>query len=164
MPDVTIFSLLIWSRMAPPNGRHSASLSCGDSLLPVTPTTELQGLYDEWRGAEEQLGFGDRVARHVAQSPVDANTLLRPRTPSQTTTMSRSPSSASYTSTNLGGTDEIHTRESAHLDARRIRKAVRRGPLDKATKARAAFVRKLHACPECKRRKVSVRAHLYHYF
>jgi hypothetical protein len=123
----------------------------GKRLLPVIPTRELQELYDEFRRVREEHDFKTSLALQANQDPNGQLDLLRPRTPSQATTMSRSPSGTSCKSAKAGDS------ESAELpETRPKRRAMRRGPLGKVEKARAAFYRKLGACQECRGRKVKV--------
>ncbi|OIW30678.1 hypothetical protein CONLIGDRAFT_668624 [Coniochaeta ligniaria NRRL 30616] len=143
--------------MAPPNSNHSGSPDQSTRLLPVMPTSELQTLYDELRRAEDELELSRRTTPHAAENSNDPDALLQPGTLPQATTMSRSPSSASHTSTKHGGTDGFG--EGSRPDTRTKQRAKRRRPLDKVGKAKAALVRKLHACPGCKSRKVTCHHH-----
>lgn len=142
--------------MATLESKYSGSPVQPTSLLPIIPTPELQSLYDELRKAIDEQKLHRGITSQVGENSTDSKVSLQPGTLLQATTMSRSPSSASQTSTRHGITDEFG--EGSRPDTRARRRAVRRRPLDKVGKAKAALVRKLHACPECKYRKVTVSA------
>lgn len=131
----------------------------GDRRWAVTPTPELQELYDKYREAEDGLDLSDRLVLQAGQASDDTNAPLRLETLSQGTMMSRSPSCASHHSANLSGPDANDNRETSHLDARPKGRAKRHGPLSETKRLRAAFIRKLGACLQCRSRKVSVRVH-----
>jgi hypothetical protein len=144
--------------MAPVNSNPSGSPRHGAWLLPVTPTPELQELYDELRRAEDEQNLCRRLPLQDAEELKGPNALLQPGAHPQATSMSRSPSGASHTSTKHGGIDADAIGDNSRPDTRPKKRAIRRRPLDKVGKAKAALVRKLHACPECKTRKVTVSA------
>ncbi|KAK3331168.1 hypothetical protein B0H66DRAFT_92260 [Apodospora peruviana] len=128
--------------------------SPGDGRITPIPTPELQKLYSHWRQLQE---FDELQKQGSGPGSNDGeNGFLRPPSPSQATTMSRSPSCASTTNsvtreiTNMG----ISGSEERPQGTTTRRKQGRQGPLDSTDKARTAFVRKLRACGKCHRRKV----------
>lgn len=148
--------------MAPMNSSQFGSPSHGASQLPVTPTPEIQELYDELRIAEGEQEQHSRLSvRTSREMDNNAGTSLQLGGLSQGMIMSRSPSSASQASqsTKHGSAGIDDAGEDPRQDAQpKKRRAVRRRALGKVEKARAALVRKLGACPECRTRKVSVSA------
>lgn len=152
--------------MAPMNSSQSGPPSRGTSLLPVGPTPELQELYDELRRAEDEERLRVRLPLQVSEQVNSPKALLQPGALPQGTIMSRSTSDASLASksttstksTKHGGTNVDDLGNDLRRDARPRKRAIRRRPLDKVEKARAALVRKLHACPQCRSRKVTVSA------
>lgn len=81
--------------------------------------------------------------------------LLQPVSPSQATTASRSPSCASTTHSVTRAINDMGV-DGAQPRPKKSR-AVRHGPLRDTAKLRAALMRKLHACDNCRSRKVKVR-------
>lgn len=129
-----------------------------DRYVAIVPTIELQRLYNNWRQLEEQ----ELLAAHVEEQAQLAAAgsshgggqnpeFLRPPSLSATI-MSRSPSSASTSNSVTGGMNDMGLSE----DKPTKRKQGRQGPLDACGKAKAALVRKLNACPNCRLRKVKV--------
>jgi hypothetical protein len=115
----------------------------GDDGSRSVPTAETQTLYDELRMIEEGLDMVDRL--QYLQPPPHS-----PAPPSP-----RSPSCASTTHSLTRAFDDVAIEEEEPQNKKR--KAMRRGPLDNVKRARAALMRKLGACAECKARRVGVR-------
>ncbi|KAK3367168.1 hypothetical protein B0T24DRAFT_384580 [Lasiosphaeria ovina] len=121
----------------------------GEALLQPMWTSELQDLYNTMRQVEEELPLMERVDLQNAPGNRDGqNDFLQPPTPS--TAMSRSPSCASTTNSVTRALKNVEMDD----DRPSKKRAMRHGPLDKYTKARAAFIRKLGACDSCRGRKV----------
>ncbi|KAK4443709.1 hypothetical protein QBC34DRAFT_386024 [Podospora aff. communis PSN243] len=112
----------------------------GDEGSRAVPTAETQTLYDELRMIEEGLDMVDRL--QYLQPPPHS-----PAPPSP-----RSPSCASTTHSLTRAFDDVAIEEEEPQNKKR--KAMRRGPLDNVKRARAALMRKLGACVECKARRV----------
>jgi hypothetical protein len=140
--------------MAPWKSRQQGPQRPATPRLHVTPTPELQGLYDELRRAEEEAELSRLHSPSSTGKPTGSAALLQPESLAQA--MSRSPSSASYNSTGQCSTDADDLDDGCHSETRTKRRAIRRQPLDKVRKARAALVRKLGACTKCRARRVSV--------
>jgi len=117
-------------------------------IQPPIPTPETQELYNKLRQEEERL-----TPESLSQMQNGPSNLLQPPSPSQATASSPSPSCASTTYSIGHAMDNMRVGD--HL---RVRKQGRHGPLSEPKKRRAALMRKLGACPECRGRKVSVRA------
>ena len=132
-----------------------------DGQFPATPapTAETQELYNKMKQIESELDLGDRIKLQGCHggecSPVE---LLEPPTPSQADTMSRSPSVRSHTQSLPHGSNAVDIADVVEQEERagKKKRAVRRGPLDGYTKARAALYRKLGVCDGCRERKVKV--------
>ena len=143
------------------SGRGPPPRPSVDGPFPATPapTAETQELYNKMKQIESELDLGDRIklqGGHGGESsPVE---LLEPPTPSQADTMSRSPSVRSHTHSLPYGSNPVDIADVVEQEERvgKKRRAVRRGPLDSYTKARAALLRKLGVCDGCRERKVRV--------
>lgn len=107
------------------------------SQLQPVPTPDTQNLYNTMRDA-----MADRLT-------------------APSTTMSRSPSAASSTSLN-NGMDDLRVQESPSPNTRKQkRQPKRKGPLTETAKTKAAFLRRIRACSDCRGRKVT--CHLSHH-
>jgi len=119
-----------------------------DEASRTDPTPETQSLYDDIRMIEDGLGVDmqDRLYQLQGGSVGDHAPYLQPPQRSQAPTSPQSPSYASATHPPTHKEPQIKNS-----------KAMRYGPLDNLKRARAALMRKLGACAECKIRKVRVR-------
>lgn len=115
----------------------------------AVPTHKTQDLYNKMRKEEEKPTL--QGLREQDTSPG----FLGPPSPSQATTTSRSPSCASTTRSVAGAMNGM----GVGGDPSRIKKtrATRRGPLTEAGRLRAALMRELGACTDCRARRVKVR-------
>ncbi|KAH8884217.1 hypothetical protein GQ53DRAFT_400188 [Thozetella sp. PMI_491] len=135
-----------------------------DLRLRPTPTLETQELYDTMKQMEHELDLNERI-RLQGGHGIDhgqGDLLEPPPTPSLTTTISRSPSLRSRTQSVTYSAAPVDIAEVVEQEERlgtARRRAVRHGPLDKYTKARAALLRKLGACDSCRERKVKCTHH-----
>jgi hypothetical protein len=116
------------------------------SLQRPIPTPETQELYNKMRQREEW---------DLLHAQDEQGDFLQPPSPSQATTMSRSPSCASTTHSVTRGVHDIEI-DGDHSRPKKLR-AGRHGPLSDSAKYRAALMRKLRACGSCRERKVKVR-------
>ncbi|KAK1758320.1 hypothetical protein QBC47DRAFT_374280 [Echria macrotheca] len=116
------------------------------------PTAETQDLYGAMRRIEEQLSLSDQLRlRSGPPSGDEHGDFLRPPSPSLAPTSPRSPSCPSTTFSLTRGFDDVGLDEE---EPRAKRRAVRHGPLDALDRAKAALMRKLGACADCRFRKV----------
>ncbi|KAK0665732.1 hypothetical protein QBC41DRAFT_10129 [Cercophora samala] len=114
-----------------------------------TPNKETQALYDVWQQAEREVNLED--LRRLNEPPKFVGHdefLLASQAPSR----SCSPSCAStiHSVTNAMNNVDLNQQDSKS----RRRRATRSRPLSKPAKAKAAFMRKLGACDDCRRRRV----------
>lgn len=104
------------------------------------------------RDAEEELDLKERID---LQGGLDSGTTQdnppQSLAPSQAATMPGPPSCKSITR----GFKDMEISDGTQQEKQK-RKAMRHGPLDKCTKARAALMRKLGACQNCRYRRVKV--------
>ncbi|KAK0633768.1 hypothetical protein B0T14DRAFT_491884 [Immersiella caudata] len=121
----------------------------GDDGSRSIPTPETQTLYDDLRMIEDGLDMADRLQ---LQNGRDHAPYLQPPPHSPAPPSPRSPSCASTTHSLTRAFDDVAIEEEEPQNKRR--KAMRRGPLDNVKRARAALMRKLGACAECKARRV----------
>ncbi|KLU90570.1 hypothetical protein MAPG_10422 [Magnaporthiopsis poae ATCC 64411] len=116
----------------------TSSLPPPESFVPppqLVPTPDSQNVYNMMREAP----MADRLTAPSVRS----------------TAMSRSPSAASSTSLN-NGMDGMRVHDSPSPNTRRQRKQPKRnGPLPEPAKLKAAFLRKIGACVDCRGRKVT---------
>ncbi|KAK4125162.1 hypothetical protein N657DRAFT_357739 [Parathielavia appendiculata] len=114
----------------------------GVALQRPTPTRETQELYDAMRREEERL-----TPESLSQIPAWENRFSDPLSTSRPLT---SPTSPSYDTLSQA------TAETGVSDPQRAKKPRpgRKGPLPQAKKLRAALLRKLRACDECRERRV----------
>ncbi len=131
--------------MAPQSSIRTAVLQ-----VPV-PTEETQKLYNDWRRVEEQL----LTARSLGRLSSGHSNSLEPPSPSQPTTMSRTPS-ASTTGSIARGIQGMAVNDGSPVTKRQKGKG-RRGPLSEVGSLKTALTRKLRACKECSQRRVKVR-------
>ncbi|KAK0725771.1 hypothetical protein B0H67DRAFT_140387 [Lasiosphaeris hirsuta] len=117
----------------------------------VPQTPEIQELYNKMRRIEERLTFRDALELQNGQGGNDSH-LRPPETPSQATSMSRTHSHVSTTRSITRDLDEADIDEQQSPAPKK--RAIRKGHLSPFKKARAAFMRKIGACPECRARKV----------
>ena len=112
------------------------------------PTPETQELYNKMRREEEKPSF------EFLRQQSGLGGFLQPPSPSIATATSPAPSSASATHSVTRAMNDM----SVGGDQPRPKKprAGRHGPLREATKHRAALMRKLGACEECRERRVKV--------
>lgn len=157
--------------MAPPRSKridqdaHTAMGSNGagrsDGGPQSVPTPETQELYNLMRQREEELSeltLSDRLQIQNGTGSNDEHAdLLRPPTPSQGPTSPRSPSCASTTHSLSRALDDVEIDDE---EPSKKRRAIRHGPLEPLKRARAAFMRKVGACQECKTRRVKVRSEM----
>jgi hypothetical protein len=114
------------------------------------PTEETQELYNKWRQVEDRLV----TPQALDQLPSGHSTsFLEPPSPSLATSMTRSHSYASTTHSITHAIQDMGVGDQPQLK----RRPGRNGPLAEAKKRKAALVRKLGACPNCRERKVQVR-------
>jgi len=128
----------------------------GDEGSRSVPTPETQDLYDSIRRIEEGLPLATRL--QLQDGPVvndEHAAYLQPPPHSQAPTSPRSPSCASTTHSLTRAFDDVAIEDEEHQNKKR--RAMRHGPLDGLKRARAALMRKLGACPDCKARRVGVR-------
>lgn len=119
-----------------------------------TPTPELQELFNNMRDTEEDLDIDDRLRLRNDPSldPSRKNGSLWPPPASHNPSTSRNLPHATSAPVNLAMSDGIHDIE--HPAASGRRPGGRHGPLDNYTKARAAFMRRIGVCQQCRKRKV----------
>ncbi|KAK3695622.1 hypothetical protein B0T22DRAFT_344170, partial [Podospora appendiculata] len=121
------------------------------------PTPELQEMYNNIRRMEEALSLEDRLQLREGPGGNDSpgGELLQPPTPSAPS-MSRTPSYASTSHSVTQALNDVGLDDDQSQDrpSNKKRRPGRQGPLDKFTKARTAFMRKLGACDTCRNRKV----------
>lgn len=114
---------------------------------------------------EHEAALGEHIRQQGGQTSDNSQAdLLEPPTPSQATSMSRSPSVQSQTHSAAHSRAPVDIAEVIDQEERAGTarpRAARRGPLAKPTKARAALLRKLGACDNCRERKVKVRLYPY---
>ena len=151
------------SQELPPIGR-AATRQAADARARLTPapTIETQTLYDNMKETESELDLVERLGLQGGPgSDIGQAEFLETATHSQRTTISRSPSLHSNTRSIVYSTNLVDIGDVVEQEERaggRRKRAMRRGPLDKYTKARAALLRKLGACDSCRERKVKVRS------
>ncbi|KAL8383606.1 hypothetical protein RB595_010685 [Gaeumannomyces hyphopodioides] len=111
------------------------------SPLQRVPTPDSQNVYNTMRDA----AMADRLAAPSVRSA----------------TMSRSPSATSSNSLN-NGMDDLRVQEPPSPNTRKQkRQPKRKGPLTETAKTKAAFLRRIGACSDCRGRKVT--CHLSHH-
>ncbi|KAK5656554.1 hypothetical protein OQA88_4533 [Cercophora sp. LCS_1] len=113
------------------------------------PNSETQDLYNTMRELEDGVSFDQQLQ---LQSRGPANEYpghLRP--PSQAPTSPRSPASTTHSVTGALAEVELHDEEQ---QPNKKRRAVRHGSLEPVQRAKAALMRKIGACADCKARKV----------
>ena len=132
----------------------------GEGGHSVTPTSETQELYDNMRRLEEEYESGTPSslgaylqAQNSKGSSDEHADQLQPPTPSQGAASPLSPSCASTTHSLNQAMDHMDVGDD---EPRRKRLAIRHGPLHPYKRARAAFMRKVGACSECRSRRVQV--------
>ena len=146
----------------PPSGAGPSRTYDGsnnDHLEPAVPTPELQELFNKW---QQQMAMYAHLQQEAGTAPGDGNHMsdgkndfLRPPSPTATaTTMSRSPSCASTSHSVTGAINKMGLGDDKTSGKKR--KQGRQGPLEAPGKARTAFIRKLKACDNCRKRKVKV--------
>jgi hypothetical protein len=109
-----------------------------------TPTVETQELYNKMRREEERLTFESLCQMQTGYS-----------TPSTSASVA-TPPSPSYTSTTQSVSRGMNYLAVAEPSEAKKSRSGRHGPLPEATKLRAALLRKLKACDDCRARKVKV--------
>ena len=129
--------------------KHGSDDEPAGTMAP-RPTPETQELYNTWRRAEEQL----LTARSLDRLPSGHSNSLEPPSPSQATTMSRTPSYASTTGSIARGVQAMAVNDASPNTKRR---RGRNRPLSTVGGPKTALIRKLGACIECAQRRVKVR-------
>ncbi|KAK4177551.1 hypothetical protein QBC36DRAFT_345354 [Triangularia setosa] len=114
-----------------------------------TPSEETQELYNIWQQAEREVNLEDLRRLNEPPTFVDHDEFL---SPSQATSRSRSPSCASTTHSVTNAMNSVHLNQKGSKP--RKKRATRTKPLSKPAKAKAAFIRKLGACEDCRKRRV----------
>ncbi|EJT79772.1 hypothetical protein GGTG_04855 [Gaeumannomyces tritici R3-111a-1] len=110
------------------------------SPLQPVPTPDSQIVYNTMRDA----AAADRLTAPSVRSA----------------TMSRSPSAASSNSLS-NGIDDLRVQEPPSPNTRKRKQPKRSGPLTEAAKTKAAFLRRIGACKDCRNRKVTCQ--LFHH-
>ncbi|KAL2020470.1 hypothetical protein VTK56DRAFT_8355 [Thermocarpiscus australiensis] len=111
------------------------------------PTPETQELYNKWRQEDEKPSL-ERIEQQG-----ESDGFLCPLSPSQATARSRSPSCASTTHSVTHAMNAIGV-SGDQLQTSRARSG-RHGPLPQAKRLKAALIRKLGACDDCRGRRVT---------
>ncbi|KAM7188524.1 hypothetical protein V8F20_010542 [Naviculisporaceae sp. PSN 640] len=126
-----------------------------DRYVAIIPTPELQELYNTWRQQQELEAHVKEQAQLAVGSSDGGSQHHEYLRPPSAATMSRSPSCASTSNSVTGGMNNMGLSDEKPAK----KKQGRQGPLDALGKARAALVRKLHACQNCRSRKVKCSHH-----
>lgn len=117
------------------------------------PKYETQELYNHW---QDIIRFPATLALLDEQGMHENDFLTSPVSPNRPSSVrSRSPSCASTTNSLRQAMDNVV------IEPKRKRRAIRRQPLSKTARAKAAFIRKLGACTECHRRRVGCNQNHY---
>ncbi|KAK0723668.1 hypothetical protein B0T21DRAFT_294156 [Apiosordaria backusii] len=128
-----------------------------------TPNEETQELYNIWQEAEREVNYEEIRRLNEGATFVGHNEFL---SPSQATSRSQSPSCTSATHSVTKTMTHIDLDQgSSDLDQGRSdlgqrrskskkKRATRTKPLSKPAKAKAAFIRKLGACEDCRTRRI----------
>ncbi|KAK4682996.1 hypothetical protein QC764_121150 [Podospora pseudoanserina] len=115
-----------------------------------TPSEETQALYDIWQQAEREVNLADLRRLNEPPTFVGHDEFLL--SPSQATSRSRSPSCASTTHSVTKAMNGVDLNQQGSKSKKK--RATRTKPLSKPAKAKAAFIRKLGACEDCRKRRV----------
>jgi hypothetical protein len=127
---------------------RQASRRMGELQRP-TPTAETQELYNKMRRAEERLTI---ESMHQIQTGSSGRS-----PPLSTSPGTATPTSASYDSTTQSISQVMDGVTVGEDPSQAVRsRCGRHGPLPEAKKLRAALLRKLKACDDCRARKVKV--------
>ncbi|KAK4200131.1 hypothetical protein QBC40DRAFT_73636 [Triangularia verruculosa] len=135
----------------PPGPKHKRFSWRGEGPVPrPTPSEETQELYNLWQQAEREVNLEDLRRLNEPATFVGHEDFL---SPSQATSRSRSASCTSTTQSVISGMSGVDLNRRGSKSKGRKR-ATRTKPLSKTAKAKAAFIRKLGACDDCRKRRV----------